>query len=344
MRLATRINYAGDFAAAVERVVALEAVGLDVVWVPEVYGFDAATQLGYLAAKTSRVHLASGILPIYSRTPALIAMTAAGLDDLSGGRAILGLGASGPQVIEGWHGVAFDRPLRRTREIIDICRAIWRREYVSYEGQCYVLPLPPDQGTGLGKPLKMVTHPRRERIPVYLASLTPRSVELAAELAEGWLPIFYVPEKADVVWGAALRAGRAKRPPDLGPMEIAAGGPLAIGDGLEHLRDRHRPQLALYIGGMGARGKNFYNDLVCQYGYADAAQEIQDLYLGGKKEQAMAAVPSELIDALSLVGSADFVRERIAALKASGVTVLDVQPIGPDPVRDVATVKEWIEA
>ena len=137
-------------------------------------------------------------------------------------------------------------------------------------GQCYVLPLPPEQGTGLGKPLKMVTHPRRERIPVYLASLTPRSVELAAELAEGWLPIFYVPEKAETVWGAALRAGRAKRPPDLGPIEIAAGGPLAIGDGLEHLRDRHRPQLALYIGGMGARGKNFYNDLVCQYGYADA--------------------------------------------------------------------------
>jgi len=342
VQLATRVGYAGDFRKAVERVVALEEVGVDVAWVPEVYGFDAATQLGYLAARTTRVQLASGIFPIYSRTPALLAMTAAGLDDLSDGRAILGLGASGPQVIEGWHGVPFDRPLRRTREIIEICRAIWRREDVTYAGECFTLPLPPEQGTGLGKPLRMIHHPRRERIPVFLASLTPRSVALAAEIAEGWLPIFFVPEKAHLVWGTALRQGLAKRSEALGPLEIAAGGPLAIGDGLEGLREQQRPQLALYIGGMGARGKNFYNDVVRQYGYEDAARTIQDLYLSGRKQEAMAAVPSSLIDSLSLVGSEGFVRERIAALKASGVTILDVQPIGPDPIGDVRRVKEWI--
>jgi F420-dependent oxidoreductase-like protein len=342
MRLSTRISYGDGFLAAVEQIVRMEERGLDVVWVAEAYGHDAVSRLGYLAARTTRVELASGILPIYSRTPALLAQTAAGLDELSNGRAILGLGASGPQVIEGWHGVPYEKPVQRTREIIEICRMVWRREEVRYEGQVLSLPLPAERGTGLGKPLKILTHPVRSRIPIYLASMGGRSVELTAELAEGWLPIFFVPEKADDVWGAALRRGFARRSEDLGRLEIAAGGALAIGEGLEHLRDLQRPHLALYIGGMGAREKNFYNDLARMYGYEREAAEIQDLYLSGQKKEAAAAVPAELLEGLSLIGPEGYVRDRIAAFQAAGVTLLDVTPIGPDPLGDVARVKEWI--
>src|SRR5216683_2789262 len=313
MRLSSRLGYGDGFVKGVERIVKLEEVGLDVVWVPEAYGNDAATRLGYLAARTHRVQLGSGIFPIYSRTPALLAQTVAGLDELSDGRAILGLGASGPQVIEGWHGVAYDRPVQRTREIIEICRMVWRRDPLNYRGKVFSLPLPPEQGTGLGKPLKILTHPVRPRIPIYLASLGERSVELTAELAEGWLPIFFIPEKADAIWGEALRRGASKRSPDLDPLEIVAGGALAIGEGLEQLRDRERPQLALYVGGMGARSKNFYNQLVCQYGYEREAAEIQELYLSGRKKEAEALVPSALLDALSLIGPEGYVKDRIAA-------------------------------
>jgi len=286
--------------------------------------------------------LGSGIYPIYSRTPALLAQTAAGLDELSEGRAILGLGASGPQVIEGWHGVPYDHPVPRTREIMEICRMAWRREELRYQGRYYTLPLPADQGTGLAKPIKMLTHPPRSRIPIYLASLGALSVELTAELAEGWLPIFYVPEKASAVWGDALRRGLAKRSKELGPLEIVAGGALAIGEGLEGLRERERPHLALYAGGMGARGKNFYNELLSRYGYEREMAQIQDLYLAGRKQEAAALVPAELLEKLSLIGPEGYVRERIAAFKDSGVTVLDVQPIGPDPLGDVARVRAWI--
>jgi len=341
MRLSSRLGYGDGFVKSVERVVQLEEVGLDVVWVAEAYGFDAATRLGYLAARTKRVELASGILPIYSRTPVLLAQTAAGLDEISSGRAILGLGASGPQVIEGWHGVPYDRPVQRTREIIEICRMVWRRQEVRYEGRAISLPLSNGQGTGLGKALKILTHPVRDRIPIWIASMGEKSVELTAELAEGWLPIFFVPEKADAVWGKALSRGLAKRPSELGSLDIAAGGPLAIGDGLEGLRELARPQLALYIGGMGAREKNFYNDLARLYGYEQEAAEIQDLYLSGQKKAAEAAVPSSLLDDLSLIGSEGYVKDRIAAFKAAGVTMLDVIPIGPDPLGDVARVREW---
>ncbi len=344
MRLSTRLGYADGFVRAVERVVALEEVGVDMVWVAEAYGYDAATQLGYLAARTRRVQLGSGIFNIYSRTPALLAQTAAGLDDLSGGRAILALGASGPQVIEGWHGVPYDHPVPRTREIIEICRMAWRREELVFDGRCYTLPLPVDRGTGLGKPIKMLTHPSRSRIPVYLASLGEKSVELAAELADGWLPIFYVPEKAASIWGDALRRGSGRRAESLGPLEIVAGGPLAIGDGLEGLRDLERPHIALYAGGMGARSKNFYNELLCRYGYEREAAEIQDLYLSGKKKEAAALVPASLLEGLSMIGPAGYVKERISAFKAAGVTVLDVQPIGPDPIGDVARVRDWLAA
>jgi F420-dependent oxidoreductase-like protein len=342
MRLSTRLTYGDGFLNAVERVVQMEERGLDVVWVAEAYGHDAVSRLGYLAARTQRVELASGILPIYSRTPALLAQTAAGLDELSNGRAILGLGASGPQVIEGWHGVPYEKPVQRTREIIEICRMVWRREELRYDGRAITLPLPAERGTGLGKPLKILSHPLRARIPIYLASMGDRSVELTGELAEGWLPIFFVPEQADAIWGQALRRGFAKRSEDLGPLEIAAGGTLAIGEGLEHLRDLERPHLALYIGGMGAREKNFYNDLIRLYGYEAEARQIQELYLSGKKQEAAASVPAKLLEGLSLIGSEGYVRDRIAAFKAAGVTLLDIQPIGPNPLRDVEQVKAWI--
>jgi F420-dependent oxidoreductase-like protein len=340
VRLSTRLGYADGFRRTAERAAGLERAGVDVLWVAEAYGFDAATQLGYLAAKTERAQLGSGIFPIYSRTPALLAQTAAGLDELSQGRAILGLGASGPQVIEGWHGVPYDHPVQRTREIIDICRAVWRREELRHAGARYQLPL--EDGTGLGKPIKLLTHPVRDRIPIYLASLGDRSVELAAEVAEGWLPIFYLPEKAQAVWGAALQRGRPRRKPELGPLDIVAGGPLAIGDDVISLREKERPHLALYVGGMGARSKNFYHDLIASYGFEAAARQIQELYLSGQKEAAAVAVPSALLEGLSLVGPASYVRERIEAFRASGVTTLDVQPIGPDPLGDVERVKEWI--
>src|SRR5258708_4615867 len=259
MRISSHLGYGDGFVKSVERLVKLEEVGLDIAWVAEAYGNDAATRLGYLAARTKRVELASGILPIYSRTPVLLAQTAAGLDEISNGRAILGLGASGPQVIEGWHGVPYDRPVQRTREIIEICRMVWRRQEVRYEGRAISLPLSNGQGTGLGKALKILTHPVRDRIPIWIASMGEKSVELTAELAEGWLPIFFVPEKADAVWGKALSRGLAKRPSELGSLDIAAGGPLAIGHRLQGLRELPRPQLALHIGGLGPPAKNFYN-------------------------------------------------------------------------------------
>ena len=265
MRIGIQASYSGDFRQTAAEIRDLESAGLDVAMVAEVYTFDAVSQLGYLAAVTERVELMSGIFPIYSRTPALIAMTAAGLDFVSGGRFTLGLGASGPQVIEGFHGVPYDAPLQRTREIIEICRQVWRRERLDHDGAKYTVPLPADQGTGLGKPLKLINTPVRERIPVMLAALGPKNVELAAEIAEEWEPIFFYPERAADVWGASLAAGTAKRDPALG--ELARG---RRGAGRDRRGRRHLPtcarDLALYVGGMGARGKNFYNDLAAATG------------------------------------------------------------------------------
>ncbi len=343
MRLGMQLRYTRGLREAADEVAVLERAGLDIVWVPEVYGIDAATQMGYLAARTERVQIGSGILPIYYRTPALLAQTAAGVDELSGGRAILGLGVSGPQVIEGWHGVPYDRPLQRTREVVEICRLIWRRETLVYQGACYTLPLPPEQGSGLGKPLKLLTHPIRKRIPIYLAATGPKNVELAAEIAEGWLPIFFIPEQAPAIWGEAIARGLARRAPDLGPLEVVAGGLVAIGEGLEHVREQERQTLALYIGGMGARGKNFYNDLARRYGYAREAERIQDLYLAGHRREAAAAVPAALLEATTLVGPPGYVRERIAAYKAAGVTVLNVTPYGPNPVRTIEQLRRWVD-
>jgi F420-dependent oxidoreductase-like protein len=226
MKIGTGVSYADKgFGETVDRLVELEKAGLDLVNMPEAYSFDAVSQLGFIAARTERLELCSAILQIYTRTPSLTAMTAAGLDYVSNGRFTLGLGASGPQVIEGFHGVRYDAPLGRTREIIEICRQVWRRERVDYQGKYYTIPLPKDEGTGLGKSLKLINHPVRERVPVQLAAIGPKNVALAAELAEVWEPLFFSPEQADEVWGESLAAGRKLRDPSLPPLRIAV--PLA---------------------------------------------------------------------------------------------------------------------
>jgi F420-dependent oxidoreductase-like protein len=342
MQLSTTLQYGADPIRNAEAVVALEEAGLDVVWVAEAYSFDAVSLMGYLAARTERVQIGSGILPIYSRTPTLTAMTAAGLDALSGGRFILGLGASGPQVIEGFHGVPYDKPVARTREIIEICRKVWRRERVEHDG-LYRIPLPEDQGTGLGKPLKLINHPVRPDIPIWVASLGDKNVEMTAELATGWLPIILMPEKMREVFGPALDAGFAKRAPELGPLQITGGGILAIEEEMfEPARQAARAMFALYIGGMGARGRNFYNTVFSRQGYADEAKLVQDLYLAGKKEEAAAALPEEFIERVTMIGPPSFVQERIAALGEAGVTHLHVNTVSSDAPKALAQVKEWL--
>jgi F420-dependent oxidoreductase-like protein len=339
MRIGLGINYAGGFKEVAAEVADLERAGLDIVFVPEAYSFDAVSALGYLAASTDRVELASGILQLYTRTPTLTAMTAAGLDYVSDGRFILGLGASGPQVMEGFHGVPYDAPIARTREVIEICRQVWRRETLQYEGTHYTIPLPPEQGTGLGKALKLINKPVRERIPVLIAALGPKNVELAAEVAEGWQPIFFLPEKAQDVWGKALATGKANRDPALGELEVFAGPTLAIGENVEPLREVVKPHLALYIGGMGAKGKNFYHTLATRYGYGAAADRIQELYLAGDKEAAAKAVPDELVRDVSLIGTPGFVKERVAAFREAGVTTLNVVPIAGTAAERVKLIE-----
>jgi F420-dependent oxidoreductase-like protein len=327
MRIGMSLNYAGGFAETVTELADYEKAGLGIVFVPEAYSYDAVSQLGYIAAKTDRLDIASGIFQLYSRTPALTAMTAAGLDYVSNGRFTLGIGASGPQVIEGWHGVPYDAPVGRTRELIEICRMVWRRERLSYDGRYYKLPLPPSLGTGLGKPLKLINHPVRERIPIMVAAVGPKNVALTAELAEGWQPFFYLPEKAAEVWGEPVAAGMAKRDPALGPLDVVAQAPLMIGDDVAGYRDLARPFFALYIGGMGARGRNFYHTLAHRLGYGAAADQIQDAYLDGRKAEAETLVPAELLEQTSLIGPEGYVRERLAAFRQAGATTLTVIPL-----------------
>jgi F420-dependent oxidoreductase-like protein len=294
MKLAMAVNYAGDPLDAATQARELETRGVDLAWGAELYSFDAVSILGYLAASTERLELMAGILPIYSRTPTLTAMTAAGLDAVSRGRFMLGLGASGPQVIEGWHGVRYDKPLGRTREIVEICRKVRARERLTHDGPIYLLPLPEGQGTGMGKALKIINHPVRPDIPIFVASLGPKNVELTAEVADGWLPIFFHPEKAHEVWGDALTAGVSRRSAELGPLETIAGGTLAFCDDdneAKRLRDATRPLVALYVGGMGARGKNFYNDIFVRYGYAAEAAKMQDAYLDHRQADAAELIP-----------------------------------------------------
>ena len=342
MKLSMPLMYAGNPREAADQVVALEKAGLDTVWVAEVYGFDSPTLMGYLAAKTETLEIGAAILNIYSRTPGTLASTAAGLDNVSGGRAILGLGASGPQVIEGWHGMPYDKPLTRTREVVEVIRAMIRRETIEYHGKVFTLPLPADQGLGLGKPLKMLTKPERPAVPIYIAALGEKNVQGTAEYADGWLPFLFAPEKVNETWGDALAAGKVKRSDDLGALEIAAGGMVAVGDDVKGMLDFARPMFALYIGGMGAKGKNFYNQLVSQYGFEAEAAKIQELYLNGNKRDAEALVPTELLEMCNLVGPESYVKERIAAFRDSGVTSLQITPVADDPAALVSKMKEWV--
>ncbi len=349
MKLGMNINYVGDFAASVDRVVELEHAGLDVVWVAEAYSVDAVSQLGYLAAKTNRVEIGSGILNVFSRSAAAIGQTAAGLDMVSNGRFILGLGASGPQVIEGFHGIPYEKPMSRITEYIDVVRMTLRREPLEYEGKTVTIPLPEGEGTGLGKPLKLINHPVRSEIPIWWASLMPRSVRATARSADGWLPVFFVPGEFQRVWGEDLRVGTAERDPNLGPLDIGAGALVAIGeqfigDEAERVLDVGRPFTALYWGGMGARDKNFYNTIAQKYGYEKEAAEIQDLYLSGNKDDAAAAVPRDFLDRSSLVGPPSLVKERLGMWREAGVTVLNVNVApGEDAVRTLENLRQLLD-
>jgi len=345
MRLGMIVDYSGGFEETADLLLDYEAAGLQLAAVAEAYSFDAVSQLGYLAARSKTLELASGILQIYSRTPALLAMTAAGLDYVSQGRFTLGLGASGPQVVEGFHGIPYDAPLGRTREVIEICRQVWRREPLNHQGKHYQVPLPADRGTGLGKPLKLINHPVRSRIPISVAALGPANVALVAEVAESWQPLFFHPGQHRAAWGDALDQGLAKRDPELGPLDIMLQVSFAVGEPDDQTLAPIRNQLALYIGGMGARDKNFYNQLACRYGYESEAAEIQDLYLAGRKEDAARAVPEELVRAVSLVGTEDDLARQVKEFEAAGVTTFLLNPLAATPearVRDVATLSRIV--
>ena len=317
-----------------------DRLGYDSVWAAEAYGNDAATVLAWLASNTQKARIASGIFQIPARTPAMTAMTAATLDNISNGRFILGLGVSGPQVVEGWHGQPFDKPLKRTREYVDIVRKALARETVSYDGDIYKLPRP--NGTGLGKPLKLIIRPVQERIPIYLAAIGPKNTALAAEIADGWLPTLFAPEHLDA-FRPSLKEGaaRAGRSPD--DLDITPQTTLAIYDDIEHARNFMRPYLALYIGGMGAREKNFYSQLVTRYGYGDAAAEIQDLYLSGKQAEAMAKIPADLIDKVALTGPKERVKERLEAYREAGVGTLLVTPAAGNQEDRLRMMRDLVE-
>ena len=334
MRLGLSLGYWGARPNdATDMVREAERLGFDSIWTAEAYGSDGVTPLAWLGALTSRIKLGTGILQMPARTPANTAMTAATLDLLSGGRVLLGLGVSGPQVVEGWHGQPYGKPLVRTREYIEILRKIWaREENLEYHGQEYTIPI--EGGTGLGKPLRITIHPLRKRIPIYLAAIGPKNVELAGEIADGWLPIFYSPAREPLYLGP-LDAGLAKRTAEE-PFDIAPSVTVVLGDDVQACREMVKPMLALYIGGMGARGKNFYNDLACRYGYEAAAKEIQDLYLDGKKKAAAAAVPDALVDEVALCGPKERIAELLAPWKTSRATTLIVGTIQPEALRVLA--------
>ena len=306
-----------------------ERVGYDSAWAAEAWGTDAVSVLAWLAATTSTIKVGSAILQIPARTPANTAMTAATLDLMSGGRFLLGLGTSGPQVVEGWHGEPWGKPLGKTREYVELVRAARRRETIEYEGEHYTVPYRGNGATGLGKPLKLMARPLRADVPIYLASLRRRSVELAAEIADGWLPSFFSPERARDVFPV---------PFERDGLDIAPAVPAVLSDDVESARDSLKGYYALYLGGMGARGENFYNELACEYGYERAAGTIQDLFLDGKHRDAAAAVPDELVDELALVGPKERIAERLDAWKESGATTLLVS------TRDAASMRAVAEA
>jgi F420-dependent oxidoreductase-like protein len=343
MKISTTIGFNGDPQQLAQQAQDLESAGVDLLWGAEIYGYDLISTLGYIAAKTERVELMTGIIPLYSRSPALIAQTAATLDALSGGRFILGLGTSGPQVIEGWHGVPFEKPMARTRDTIEICRKVWSGDKLTHDGKAYTLPF--EGGTGLGKPIRFMDRPPADDIRIGIASIGPKNVELTAEIADIWQTIHFVPDRFQDVWGDALAAGAAKRDPEKKPLEIIAGGFVAIGKGdhIQEARDQARGLIGFYVGGMGAKGKNFYNDLFKRYGWVQEAEEIQDLFLSGKRAEAMAAVPEEYIDLSALIGDEGYVRERLQVFKEVGVTHLNVNAVGPDSLATFEKLKAWSE-
>jgi F420-dependent oxidoreductase-like protein len=304
-----------------------ERLGYDSAWAAEAWGTDAVTVLAWLAATTSSIKIGSAILQMPARTPANTAMTAATLDLMSGGRFLLGLGTSGPQVVEGWHGEPWGKPLAKTREYVEVVRAALRRERLEFEGEHYNVPYRGPDATGLGKPLKLMVRPPRAEIPIYLASLRRRSVALATEIADGWLPIFFSPERARQTFPVPFeRSG----------LDIAPAVPAVLSDDVETARDALKPYYALYVGGMGARGKNFYNELACEYGFEEAAQQIQELFLDGKQRDAAAAVPDELVDELALVGPRERIAERLEAWEESGATTMLVSTRDAASLRAVA--------
>lgn len=342
MRLGISFGYQ-DWGKGLPGAIALareaERLGYESGWVAEAYGTDAITPITWLLAHTERLKMGTAIAQMPARAPAMTAMTATTLDLMSNGRFLLGIGASGPQVSEGWYGEAYGKPLAKTREYVDIVRAVWRREApLEHHGEHYDIPYTGPGATGLGKPLKIIVHPRTAEIPIYIASIGPKNVELTAEIADGWLPIFYSPTRAAAVWGAALEAGLAKAGGGKGPddLDVAATVSVLVGDDVAALRDLVKPMVALYVGGMGAKGRNFYNDLACRYGYEDVATRIQDLYLDGKKGDAAALVPDDLVDDVCLIGPRERIADRLEAWKESQVTTMIVAATQPEALQLMA--------
>jgi F420-dependent oxidoreductase-like protein len=332
MKLGVSLGYASpgtNPAELVPLVQVAERLGYDSVWAAEAWGTDAVSVLAWIGASTTTIKLGAAILQIPGRTPTNTAMTAATLDLMSGGRFILGLGTSGPQVVEGWHGEPWGKPLGKTREYVEIVRAALRREVVAHDGEHYRIPYAGPDATGLGKPLKLMLRPLRAEIPIYLAAMAPKNVALAAEIADGWLPLFVVPERFDVAFGASVAGARSG-------FEIAATVNVLVGDDVQALRDALKPHLALYVGGMGAKGKNFYNALIRRYGFEAEADHIQELYLGGRQREAIAAVPDALVDAVALVGPKERIAERIAAWRETPVTTLIVGSPQPQALEVMA--------
>jgi F420-dependent oxidoreductase-like protein len=334
LRLGVGLHHSRDLLGAVDVAVEAEELGYENAWIPEAYGSDAVTVLAYIAARTSSISLGTGILQMVARTPTNTAMTAMTLDELSGGRTILGLGVSGPQVVEGWHGESFDKPLARTREYVEIIRTVVRREEpLAYAGKVYNIPRNPERAFPA---LKSSMRPTRPAIPIYLAANGPKNLALTAEIADGWLPSLYCPEQHHLV-EEQLAVGLAKRDPELGPLSIATNVQAFVGDDIDACRDLARPYLALYIGGMGSRESNFYKDVVTRFGYGEAADVVQDLYLSGRQKDAAAAVPDELVDLLALVGPRDVVRERLRVWDESSVDRLMIKT---SDVRTLEAVRQ----
>ena len=343
MKLGVHVGYWGLGLTSedqIEIVQEAERLGYDSVWTAEAYGSDAATVLAWLAAQTERIKLGSAIFQMPARSAAMTAMTAATLDQLSGGRMLVGIGSSGPQVSEGWHGVRFAKQLQRTREYVEVIRMALARERVDYHGETLTLPLP----DGPGKALKLTIAPVQERIPIYLAAIGPKNTALAGEIADGWLPTFFSPEHVgesrELLEEGAARAGRTI---DGNSFDIAPHVMMCIDNDLDRARDAMRPVLALYVGGMGSRKQNFYNALVKRYGFEEAAVEVQELYLGGKKEEAMAALPAELIDITSLCGPRDRIAERLELYRSAGVGTLVVSPHGATGEQRIAMLRTLAE-